>query len=278
MKGPASALCVFLLAATALAAPVAVNKHASQSDAPTNVPTNVREATQQTQQIQQTHARPEPKTLLSLFAPSRVSIEKHPKFLIAEDGRRIQLPDNLAGAKSWETPNVLHFLTSLTHHKKQSPFPESSIMKEETSASMAETEPQETIVELETKAERESWTYIPYISKDNVLRFRCVRKAADTVILAVPMVAALAILLTLGIAVRYTYGDRLITTLMASRSNISRRIRAFGTCRHGAIRLEDEERPTPIRSLSVACRSCTIQSASKPDSSYGIVDEKSEET
>ncbi|KAI4866327.1 hypothetical protein F4820DRAFT_447166 [Hypoxylon rubiginosum] len=259
MKGPASALCVFLLAATALAAPVAVNKHASQSDAPTNVPTNVREATQQTQQIQQTHARPEPKTLLSLFAPSRVSIEKHPKFLIAEDGRRIQLPDNLAGAKSWETPNVLHFLTSLTHHKKQSPFPESSIMKEETSASMAETEPQETIVELETKAERESWTYIPYISKDNVLRFRCVRKAADTVILAVPMVAALAILLTLGIAVRYT-------------------IRAFGTCRHGAIRLEDEERPTPIRSLSVACRSCTIQSASKPDSSYGIVDEKSEET
>ncbi|XXH05872.1 hypothetical protein Hte_012313 [Hypoxylon texense] len=256
MKGPASALCVFLLAATALAAPVAVNKHANQSDAPTNVPTNVREATQQTKQ---THARPEHKTILSFFAPSRVSIEKHPKFLIAEDGRRIQLPDNLAGAKSWETPNVLHFLTSLTHHKKQSPFPESSIIKEETSANMAETEPQETIVELETKAERESWTYIPYISKDNVLRFRCVRKAADTVMLAVPMAAALVVLLTLGIAIRHT-------------------IRTFGTCRHGSIRLEDEERPTPIRSLSVACRSCTIQSTLNSDSSHSMVDEKSAET
>ncbi|KAI1779384.1 hypothetical protein F4818DRAFT_249296 [Hypoxylon cercidicola] len=266
MKGPASALCVFF-AARALAAPV-VDKLANQSDAPTNV----RGATQQT------HALPETKALLSFFAPSRVSIEKHPKFVVAEDGRRIQLPDNLAGAKSWETPNVLHFLTSLTHHKKQSPFPESSIIKEETSANMAETEPQETIVELETKAERESWTYIPYISKDNVLRFHCVRKAADTVMLAVPMIALLAILLTLGTALRYTYGYRLMTTFTASRSNISRRIRTFGIRRNGSIRLEDEERPTPIRSLGVAGRPCTTQSTSKPDSRQSIVDEKSEET
>ncbi|KAI6088419.1 hypothetical protein F4821DRAFT_88492 [Hypoxylon rubiginosum] len=250
MKGPTAALC--LLAVGALAAPVTI-----QSNAPTNVPTDVREATQQTQQA---YALPKPKMLLSLFAPSQVSHEKHPKILVAEDGRRVQLPDHLAGAKSWETPNVLHFLTSLTHKKKQSPFPESSIMEEETKANSAETEPQETIVELETKASRESWTYIPYISKDNVLRFRCVRKAADSVMVAVPMMAAFAILMVLGI-LRYTYARR-----------------SFRSCKHGSIRLPVEERPMLTRSLSVACRSCTVESTSKPDSSQSTMNEKSEAT
>lgn len=269
MKGPTAALC--LLAVGALAAPVTI-----QSNAPTNVPTDVREATQQTQQA---YALPKPKMLLSLFAPSQVSHEKHPKILVAEDGRRVQLPDHLAGAKSWETPNVLHFLTSLTHKKKQSPFPESSIMEEETKANSAETEPQETIVELETKASRESWTYIPYISKDNVLRFRCVRKAADSVMVAVPMMAAFAILMVLGI-LRYTYAYdyHLITTFVASRSNISHRRRSFRSCKHGSIRLPVEERPMLTRSLSVACRSCTVESTSKPDSSQSTMNEKSEAT
>ncbi|KAI1764889.1 hypothetical protein GGR53DRAFT_291611 [Hypoxylon sp. FL1150] len=255
MKGPVARLCVFFFAAGALAAPIAI-----QSDAPTNVQTDVREA------AQQAHVLPKP-LLLSLFGPSRVSMEKHPKFLITEDGQRIQVPDHLAGAKSWETPNVLHFLTSLTHtnknknkNKKQSPFPESSIMKEETSANSAETEPQETIVELETKAERESWTYIPYISKDNVLHFRCVRKAADTVMVAVPMVALVAIFLALGTALRY-----------ALRCS-------FGSCKHGSVRLSGEARHTPTRLLIVACRSCTIKSTLNPDSSQSILSEKSEET
>lgn len=195
MKGPAAISCIFF-AAWALAAPVVIlDQLTNQSDASTHV------------RRPQTEALPKTRTFFSFFASSRVSIEKQSKILVAEDGQRIQMPDNLAGAKTWETPNVLRFLTSLTHHKKQPPFPESSIMREETRANTAETEPQETIVELETKAERETWTYIPCISKDNVLRFHSARNTADTVMLAIPMAALLVLCITvLSSAIRYTYG------------------------------------------------------------------------
>ncbi|KAI0169754.1 hypothetical protein GGR52DRAFT_480791 [Hypoxylon sp. FL1284] len=277
MKGPAAALCA-LLAARAIAAPVAVlGGTVGQPDASTNAPTNVHEATQQTQ------AQPEPRVFLSFLGPSRVSLKKHSKILVADDGRRIQVPEHLAGAKSWETPNVLHFLTFLTRHKKQSPFPDSSIVKEETSANSAETEPQESIVELETKAERESWTYAPYISKDNVLRFRCARTAVgtamSTALLAVAILAALVLILTLGAALRYTHGYPILPAALTTvGSNVSRSIRTLGTCRHGSIRLEDEEEPTPSRSLSIECQSCNLKSATNPDSDQGALREKGVET
>ncbi|KAI1374919.1 hypothetical protein F4677DRAFT_147427 [Hypoxylon crocopeplum] len=253
MKRPAAALCVFIFAAWTLAAPVLiVDKMPSQSgDAVRQMP-------------QQTGIQTRPKPFFSLLTPSRISIERHPNILVTEDGRRIQLPDNLAGAKAWETPNVLHFLTSLTHPKKLSPFPESSIIREETRANAAETEPQESIVELETKAERESWTYIPYISQDNVLHFHCVRKAADTVMLAIPLAATVLVLATaLWSVLRYLYRIR---------------FRGFGIGTRGAIRLEDEEEALPARFLQVTCHPCVIQHSPMMESYHHTIDEKSEET
>lgn len=253
MKVPVATLCVSLFAAWALAAPVVIadDLTGQSNDASTHA--------QQT--TQQTEIQSRPKLFLLSFLPSsRVSTERHPNIVIAEDGRRIQLPDNLAGAKSWETPNVLHFLTSLTHSKKPSPFPESSIMKEETRANMAEIEPQETIVELETKAERESWTYLPYMSQDNVLHFHCVRKAADTVMLAIPLAAIAMIFITIAsTALRYT-------------------CRTWGARSEGAIRLDDEESAIPDRPLRVACQPCALRPGQKVDSSPGAIDEKSEKS
>ncbi|OTB03979.1 hypothetical protein M426DRAFT_168812 [Hypoxylon sp. CI-4A] len=255
MKGSTAAtFCVSLFAAWASAAPVAAtsNELPSQSSQSSPAGTNVRHRTHQAEKS------PKVKSF-SFLAHSRVSTEKKTKVLVAEDGRRIQLPDNLAGAKSWETPNVVRFLTSLTHPKKQSPFPDSSIMTEETRANMIETEPQETIVELETKAERDSWTYLPYMSKDKVLRFHCVRKAADTAIFAIPMVAAAMFLLVLSSILRYTS-------------------RAFGLCsKKGAIRLQDEEKATSNQVLSVACQPDAPSNAPPANSIRGPVHEKGEE-
>ncbi|KAI0379143.1 hypothetical protein F5Y04DRAFT_283230 [Hypomontagnella monticulosa] len=248
MKGPVTTLCIFLSAAWGLAAPIVLlDKLPSQSLAAS---TYVRHKTQQTE--------PLPTVKVSSFlASSRVSTEKHPKIVITDDGRRIQLPENLAGAKSWETPNVIHFLTSLTRPKKQSPFPESSIMREETRANTAETEPQESIVELETKAERESWAYLPYMSQDNVVHFHCVRKAADTVMLAVPLAAAAMILMAvLSGALRYTFGR-------------------FRSTRRGAIRLDDEENILPSYSPQVTSLSYVDRSVPTTESTTSTVDEKS---
>ncbi|OTA93418.1 hypothetical protein M434DRAFT_11687 [Hypoxylon sp. CO27-5] len=252
MKAPITTLCISLFAAWTLAAPVViVDDLAGQSD---NASTHMQQTT-----TQQTEVQSRPRFfLLSFLSPSRVSIERQPNIVIAEDGRRIQLPDNLAGAKSWETPNVLHFLTSLTHSKKPSPFPESSIMKEETRASMADIEPQETIVEMETKAERESWTYLPYMSQDNVLHFHCVRKAADTVMLAIPLAAiAMIFIIITSTTLRYT-------------------CRSWGLRNEGAIRLDDEESAIPDRPLRVACEPCGLTPGQKVDLSPGAIDEKGE--
>ncbi|KAI1140714.1 hypothetical protein F5Y05DRAFT_283545 [Hypoxylon sp. FL0543] len=271
MKAPLSTLCVSLFAAWALAAPlVIVDKLSSQSD---NASTHVR------QTAQQTEVQSRPKFFrLSFLAPSRVSIERHPKIVVAEDGRRIQLPDNLAGAKSWETPNVLHFLTSLTHSKKLSPFPESSIMKEETRANMAEVEHQETIVELETKAERESWTYLPYMSQDNVLHFHCVRKAADTVMLIIPLAAAAMILVAiLSSAFRYTYDYFSLQYLSNAELTSIHRCHALRVRNEGSIRLDDGESAVPSHSLQVAREPSGLNPGQKVDSSPSAIDEKREE-
>ncbi|KAI0838230.1 hypothetical protein F5Y06DRAFT_52756 [Hypoxylon sp. FL0890] len=251
MKAPVATLCVSLFAVLALSAPIViVDELTNQSN---DASTHVRQTTQQTE------VRSRPKFFLSFLAPSRVSTERRPNIVITEDGRRIQLPDNLAGAKSWETPNVLHFLTSLTHSKKLSPFPESSIMKEETRANMAEIEHQETIVELETKAERESWTYLPYMSQDNVLHFHCVRKAADTVMLAIPLAAVAMILITIvSSALRYT-------------------CRTLSVRKEGAIRLGDEESADSSCSLRVTSEPYVLRPGQKMDSRPGAIDEKSVE-
>ncbi|KAG4219213.1 hypothetical protein PC116_g32307 [Phytophthora cactorum] len=92
---------------------------------------------------------------------------------------------------------------------------------------MMEAEPEETIVELETKAERESWTYLPYVSQDKVLRFRCVRKAADTMMLALPAVANVMIL---------------VAVLLRA---LRHRVHALRTFKQGEIRLDDKEMAFP---------------------------------
>ncbi|KAI1101194.1 hypothetical protein F4804DRAFT_17517 [Jackrogersella minutella] len=254
MKSITAILCILTFGPWALAAPVAtVNKLPSQSD---DASTHVRQTAKPTEVVPQVKTK---FIFFSFFAPSRVSIDKHTKLVVAEDGRRIQLPDNLAGAKSWETPHVLNFLTKLTRPKKLSPFPESSIMREETRANMAEIEPEETIVELETKAERESWTYLPYVSQDRVLRFYCVRKAADTVMLALPVAATAMILITIfSSALRYAF-------------------RTVGIAKDGAICLQDdEESAISGHSLRVACDTQALRLDVKADSSnHGTIDEKS---
>ncbi|KAK6952141.1 hypothetical protein Daesc_006673 [Daldinia eschscholtzii] len=219
MKGSTPALFACVFAAWASAAPITtLGKNPSQSDVAS---THAQQTAQQTDFLSRTVL------FLSSLAPSRVSIEKHSNIVVAENGQRIQLPENLAGAKSWETPHVLAFLTSFTRPKKQSPFPESSIIREETRGNMMEAEPEETIVELETKAERESWTYLPYVSQDKVLRFRCVRKAADTMMLALPAVATVMIL---------------VAVLLRA---LRHRVHALRTFKQGEIRLDDKEMAFP---------------------------------
>ncbi|KAI2637612.1 hypothetical protein GGS26DRAFT_418286 [Hypomontagnella submonticulosa] len=249
MKGLVTTLCVFLFATWGLAAPIVLlSTFPDQSD---DASTHVRHKTQH---------QVEPLSTIkmsSFLAPSRVSTEKHPNIVVTDDGRRIQLPENLAGARSWETPNVIHFLTSLARPKKQSPFPESSIMREETRANTAETEPQESIVELETKAERESWTYLPYMSQDNVVHFHCVRKAADTVMLAVPLAAAAMILMAvLSGALRYTFG----------------RLRSS---RRRAILLDDEADAIPSYSPRATSLPYADQSIPTSEPNASTIDEKS---
>ncbi|KAI1392278.1 uncharacterized protein F4822DRAFT_123082 [Hypoxylon trugodes] len=251
MKGLSAILCVSVLAVLAPAAPVAT---------PVNLPNQAHDISAHArQQAQPTTASPKTKLfLLSFLSPSRVSTEKHPNVFVADDGRRIQMPDNLAGAKSWETPNVLRFLNSLTRPKKLLPFPESSIMREETRANMAETEPQETIVELETKAERESWAYLPYMSQDNVLHFRCVRKAADTVMLAIPLALSAILLITvLWSVIRFTFC-------------------ASSSIRKGAICLQDEEIAISTHSRAVY-QPYVLRPSPSVDSSQSTVNEKSQE-
>lgn len=242
MKGSLAALCTFLFAGWTLAAPVVIlDKLASQAG---SASTHVRPITTTTTTTQQKEILSKPKHILGLLASPRVSIEKHPVIIIAEDGQRIQLPDHLAGAKAWETPNVLHFLNSLTRPKKHSPFPDSSIMREETRANTADPEPQESIVELETKAERESWVYIPYMSQDKVLRFHCVRKAADKAMLMVPLSILFVSLFALTwSALRYTF-----YTPSASKE--------------GAIRLEQEKMLFMEPRLEDACPPYSHQPAS----------------
>ncbi|KAI1466612.1 uncharacterized protein F4812DRAFT_87712 [Daldinia caldariorum] len=219
MKGSTPALFAYAFVALAFAAPI-----------------NTLEKTPNQSGIASTHARQTAHQVdflsraalfISSLSPSRISIEKHSKIVVAEDGQRVQLPENLTGAKSWETPHVLAFLTSFTHPKKQSPFPESSIIREETRGNMMEAEPQETIVELETKAERESWTYLPYVSQDKVLRFRCVRKAADTMMFALPFAAFIMVLAAM------------LLNAMRHRTHDLRR------CKMGQIRLDDKEMAFP---------------------------------
>ncbi|KAI0885977.1 uncharacterized protein GGS22DRAFT_187208 [Annulohypoxylon maeteangense] len=230
MKTLTAILCTLVVAPLGLAAPIVTHD---------KTPSHFNDASshmqQTTQSVELHQTRP---YLLPFFATSRVPAEKRPKVIITEDGQRMQVPDNLAGARSWETPNVLHFLSSLAHPKKLSPFPESSIMREETRANNAEIEPQLTIVELETKAERESWTYLPYVTEDNVLHFKCVHKVTDKSVLlpliAVPMLLIGIILVTLLSVLRHLY-------------------RSVCSAERGAIRLGDEETATPSRSLKIAC-------------------------
>ncbi|KAI0847646.1 hypothetical protein F5Y00DRAFT_113569 [Daldinia vernicosa] len=223
MKGSTPALFVCAFATWALAAPVATVQKTP----------NIAESNHTQQTTKQTDFLSRTALFLSTLTPSRISIEKHNNVVVAEDGQRVQLPENLAGAKSWETPHVLAFLTSLARPKKQSPFPESSIIREETRGNMMDAEPQETIVELETKAERESWTYLPYVSQDKVLRFRCVRKAADTMMIALPVAATAMI-------------------LMAILSRALRRrvcvLRTLKTLKKGEIHLDDKEMAFPNQS------------------------------
>ncbi|KAI5867776.1 hypothetical protein GGS23DRAFT_194797 [Durotheca rogersii] len=191
MKVPTASLCALLFGAWALAAPAAT---ADGLPHPASLPAP---------------ASRTGRFLLSLLGPPHVSVEKAAaKILVTSDGRRVRLPENLAGARAWETPNVLRYLLSTmacpgAMRKSLSPFPESSILREETGAD-GDTEPQETIVELETQAERESWTYVPYyVSRDDVLRFRRVHRAADTVMIAFPVgIVATILLSSLWAAVR----------------------------------------------------------------------------
>ncbi|KAI1457287.1 hypothetical protein F4805DRAFT_180986 [Annulohypoxylon moriforme] len=257
MKNLTAILCALSVAPLGLAAPIVTHdKTPSHSNAALS---NVQQTTKQAELHQ-------PNPILPLFfAPSRVSAEKRPKIVSTDDGRRMQVPDHLSGAKSWETPNVLHFLSSLAHPKKLSPFPDSSIMREETRANNAEIEPQLTIVELETKAERESWTYLPYVTEDNVLHFKCVHKVTDKGVLlpliAVPIVLIGMVLFVLLGVLRHIY-------------------RSVCSAERGAIRLDDEENATPSRSLKVACTPQEPQALKldlKADSSNDrTIDEKSD--
>ncbi|KAI1212721.1 uncharacterized protein F4807DRAFT_347724 [Annulohypoxylon truncatum] len=258
MKNLTTILCVLSVAPLGLAAPVVTHdKTPSQFN---DASSHVQQATRPTE-LHQTKS-----FLFPFFTPSRVPAEKRPKFVVTEDGRRMQLPDHLAGAKSWETPNVLHFLSSLARPKKLSPFPDSSIMREETRANNAEIEPQLTIVELETKAERESWTYLPYVTEDNVLRFKCVHKVADKGVL-LPLIAFSVLIV--------------IITFVILMSLLRHLYRSVCSAKHGAIHLDDEENATPSSSLKVACppqEPQTLKLDLKADSSIdGTMDEKSYE-
>ncbi|KAI1448947.1 hypothetical protein F5Y02DRAFT_414210 [Annulohypoxylon stygium] len=232
MKTLTTTLCVLLVAPFGLAAPVVIH-----DKTPTQFNGASSHVQQKTQPMEQHQTKP---FLIPFFSSTRGPTEKRPKVVVTENGQRMQLPDHLAGAKAWETPNVLHFLTSLAHPKKLSPFPDSSIMREETRANNAEMEPQLTIVELETKAERESWTYLPYVTEDNVLHFKCVHKITDKSLflpwIAVPVCLVIMFGITLLGALRYLY------------------ILSFAA-KYGAIRLDDEENATPDSSLKVASRS-----------------------
>ncbi|KAI1091957.1 hypothetical protein F5B19DRAFT_456211 [Rostrohypoxylon terebratum] len=227
MKTLTTTLCVLLAVPFGLAAPVVTHdKTPSQSNTASS---HVQQATQPAEQHQT-------KSFLSpFFASNRAPTGKQPKVVISENGQRMQLPDHLAGAKTWETPNVLHFLASLAHPKKLSPFPNSSIMIEETRANNAEIEPQLTIVELETKAERESWTYLPYVAEDNVLHFKCVHKVTDKslFLIAFPVFLLSITSIILLSALRHLY-------------------RRLFPAKYGAIRLDDEENATPGNSLKIA--------------------------
>ncbi|KAI1079578.1 hypothetical protein F5B20DRAFT_156914 [Whalleya microplaca] len=192
------------------------------------------------------------------LTPSKASIAAHSDFQGAINNQRVQLPDNAASPDSWQTPHILSFISSLTRRPKTStPFAESTIMGEETRASRVDTEPQETIVELETKAERESWTYLPYLSAEGVLCFHRVRNTPDIVVVSI-VLSSMSTLL-----------------LWQLWRLVQLRVRSYRSgSKKGVIRLQDEEKATLPRELSVQCESLVLQPAPVLKSTSSTLDEK----
>ncbi|KAI0007016.1 hypothetical protein F4779DRAFT_527571 [Xylariaceae sp. FL0662B] len=211
---------------------------------------------------------------------SKPPTEAHPDFQSAINNQRVQLPHNAASPDSWQTPHILSFISSLTRHPKTStPFAESSIMGEETRANRGETDPQETIVELETKAERESWTYLPYLSSDGVLRFRRVRNAPDIVAVAMVLSALVTFSLwQLCSFFRRRYGQSLSRTGTSPDVNLDSSVRSYwGNSKKGAIRLQDGGKANLSRDLSVKCESLVPQHPPSMESTSGTLDENLDE-
>ncbi|KAI1506088.1 hypothetical protein F5X99DRAFT_180467 [Biscogniauxia marginata] len=65
------------------------------------------------------------------------------------------------------------------------PFLDSSILREETRANVAESEPEATIVEMETKASSESYTYVPCMSQHGTKYYHRVRKHTDVLVVGI---------------------------------------------------------------------------------------------
>ncbi|KAI0595260.1 hypothetical protein F4775DRAFT_595484 [Biscogniauxia sp. FL1348] len=126
----------------------------------------------------------------------------------AAPGSQPALSDQAPLSPDWDAPKP--------------PFLESSILRGETRANVAESEPEATIVEMETKAASESYTYVPCMSRHGTQYYQRVRKHTDVLVVAI-------VLSFVGVVMLIELWDP-----------ICQRFRQFRSGK-GAIYLEDEE-------------------------------------
>ncbi|KAI5924457.1 hypothetical protein F4810DRAFT_121930 [Camillea tinctor] len=136
----------------------------------------------------------------------------------AAPGSQPDLSDQAPLSPDWDAPKP--------------PFLESSILRGETRANVAESEPEEaSIVEMETKASSESYTYVPCMSRHGTPYYQRVRKHTDVLVVAI-------VLSFVGVVM-----------LIELWGPICQRFRQFRSGK-GAIYLEDEESRTTASTIS----------------------------
>lgn len=137
----------------------------------------------------------EPRIRLPVKAPARqgskISGKKGSKVekLQISNSQHLPSSDQVAATpssqeKPSQTPKS-SYIASLAHRlTTKPPFPESSIVREETRASTEDWEPEATIVEWETKASREAYFWLPCLSADKALRYHRVRVNTDMLVVS----------------------------------------------------------------------------------------------
>ncbi|KAI1632566.1 hypothetical protein F4809DRAFT_82318 [Biscogniauxia mediterranea] len=145
------------------------------------------------------------------------------------------------------------------------PFLESSILREETRANVAESEPEATIVEMETKAVSEAYTYVPCMSRHGTQYYQRVRKHSDVLVVAI-------VLSFVG-----------VVTLIELWDPICERFRQFRSGK-GAIYLEEDEEsrsqakisPSELQKLDIYTQSAAQLATSEVPSNPSMLHEKEE--